>query len=176
MNDMKEIKRTSIITAVVSVIAGLILLIFPTLTAKVIAYVVAAAFLIFALLEIFLYFRNDPREMHKGLVIGLVSLTISIFIFASVDTVISIIPVLLGFMIVISGFTTLQQTIDLVRLKAKGWVAMLVVACVNIILGILCISNPFTAATTLMSLIGVGLIFSGISDLVAILYLSDKLK
>ncbi len=176
MNYMKEIKKSSIIAAVASIIAGLILLIFPTLTAKAIAYVVAAAFLVFSLVEIFLYFKSDPPAMHRGLIIGLLCLTASIFIFASVDTVISIIPVILGFIIVLSGFTTLSQTIDLVRLQAKGWVVMLVVACVNIVLGILCIANPFTAATTLMSLIGVGLIFSGISDLVAILYLSDRLK
>ncbi len=173
---IKEFKKTTVISAIIYIIAGLILLIFPTLTAQVIAYAVAAIFLIFALFEIFAYFLSKPESMHKGLTLGLFSLALSIFIFCAADLLISIIPIILGFLIILSGIVTLQQSIDLVRLKAKGWIAMLVVACVNIVLGILCIANPFATATALMSLIGVGLIFSGISDIVAILYLGDKLK
>ena len=171
---MKDIKKSTIIASIVYIIAGLILLIFPTLTAKIIAYTVATVALVFGLFEICAYFFSSPEAQHKGLMIGLFSVAIAIFIYCAGDTVLAIIPIILGFTIMLSGIATMQHTMDLVRIREKGWLPMLIVAAVNIILGILCVANPFKSATTLMCLIGIGLLFSGISDIVAALYLGDK--
>lgn len=173
---MKDAKRSIVIAAVIYIIAGLVLLIIPTLTAHVIAYTVATLSLIFGVFQLASYFFSKPYDLHKGLLIGSFSIFLSIFIYCRVDLIISVIPIILGFVISFSGMSTLQQTIDLIRIKQKGWVALLVVSIVNIILGIIAICNPFTTAIALMSLIGVGLIFSGISDIAAVLYLSDKFK
>ena len=173
---MKDTKRAVIIAAVIYIIAGLILLIIPTVTAHVIAYTAATLSLIFGIFQITSYFISKPYDFHRGILTGVFALFLSIFIYCKVDIVISIIPIILGFIVSFSGIYTLQQTFDLIRIKQKGWVIMLVISSVNIILGILAIFNPFTTAVALMCLIGVGLIFSGISDIASVLYLSDKLK
>lgn len=173
---MKEMKKSKVITSIAYIISGLVLMIFPTLTAKIIAYIVATAALLFGLFEICAYFMSTPQAQHKGLMIGLFSLAVAIFIYCTGDTILAIIPVILGFTIMLSGIITMQYTMDLVRIREKGWLPLLIIAAVNIILGILCVANPFKSATTLMCLIGVGLLFSGVSDLVTILYLGDKHK
>ena len=173
---MKDTKRTIVIAAVIYIIAGLILLIIPTLTAHVIAYTVATLALVFGIFQLASYFISKPYDFHKGFLIGAFSIFLSIFIYCRVDIIISIIPIILGFVISFSGISTLQQTFDLIRIKQKGWVALLVGSIVNIILGVIAICNPFTTAIALMCLIGVGLIFSGISDIAVVLFLSDKIK
>lgn len=173
---MKEKRTKLIVAAVAYIIIGLILLIFPTLTAKVVAYVFATVMLLAGIYGLISYFTSRPELTNRGLYYGLLAILIAIFIYSRIGLVISIVPVLLGFSIALSALMTFQQTIDMLRLKLKGWIPMLVVAILNLVLGILVILNPFASAAALMSIVGIGLLFSGISDIVAILYISDKLK
>lgn len=173
---MKEKRTKLIVAAVAYIIIGLILLIFPTLTAKVVAYVFATVMLLAGIYGLISYFTSRPELTNRGLYYGLLAILIAIFIYSRINLVISIVPVLLGFSIALSALMTFQQTIDMLRLKLKGWIPMLVVAILNLVLGILVILNPFASAAALMSIVGIGLLFSGISDIVAILYISDKLK
>ena len=44
------------------------------------------------------------------------------------------------------------------------------------VLGVVLVLNPFDTAIVLFRIIGVGLIFSGVSDLVTSLYMAKKVK
>ena len=172
--NMKDKKKSRIIASIAYIVAGLILLIFPNLTAKLVVFTVATGFLIFGLFRIVAYFMSNPESANFGMATGLFCIAVSIFTYCSSELIITVIPIILGFFILLSGALTMQQTMDIVRVKEKGWVPMLVVAGVNIVLAILCLANPFASSTVLMTLIGAGLLFSGISDIVASLYFGDK--
>jgi len=44
------------------------------------------------------------------------------------------------------------------------------------VFGVLMLINPFKVATTVMILIGAGLVYSGVTDLVAILFISQQIR
>ena len=69
-----------------------------------------------------------------------------------------------------------HQAVDLARMKARRWTTVLATACLNLILGGVIIFNPFSTAMTLLRFVGIGLLYSGISDIVSTLYISRETK
>lgn len=168
MRIFKEMKRTAIISSAIYIIVGLILAFFPDSTARTIGYAFATVILVAGLgfLYRFVTKGNEYAFVGNELAIGVILIIASVFIYLNVDSVISIIPVLLGIVIFVSGITKMQNAIGLHNMKYNGSTAVFVLAILNILFGIVLIINPFGAVTTLIMLLGIGLIFSGITDFV----------
>lgn len=168
MSVFKEMKKNTIISSLIYVVIGLILTFFPGSTARTIGYAFATVILIAGLGFLYRFATKDIRYSFVGneLVIGAVLVIASIFVYVRVESVISIIPVLLGVVIVVSGISKLQSAIGLHNNHYRGSTTVLVFAVLNLLFGVVLIINPFEAVTTLIMLIGLGLIFSGVTDFV----------
>ena len=173
MKTLKKIKWNVIISSVIYVALGVILLLWPEEMAKNICYVIAVG-----IVNLIDYIRKDYSvdAYRYNLVYGLVCILFGVFVFVKVDTVVSIIPFLLGFAVTISGLLKFQNAVDLVRMKYSGWGIVMIVSVLNIAFGIVLIMNPFTSAMVLFICIGIGMIYSGVSDLIATIMLSRSIK
>lgn len=178
MKTLKKLKWNVIISSVIYVALGVILLIWPEMTAKNICYVVGVISIAVGVVNLIDYIRKDYSvdEYRYNLVYGMVFILLGIFIFVKVETVISIIPVLLGFAVTISGLLKFQNAVDLVRMKYSGWGIVMIVSILNIAFGVVLIMNPFASAMILFICIGIGMIYSGVSDLIATIMLSRSIK
>lgn len=87
-----------------------------------------------------------------------------------------IIPVVIGVIVVIHGVHNLFQAIELCKEKYDKWWVALLLGIVTIGFGVLLIYNPFEAVSTMVVLIGVFLIFDGISDIWIISRISKTAK
>lgn len=177
MNVLKEMRKNTIISSAIYVIVGLILAIFPDSTARTIGYAFATVVLIAGLGFLYRFVTKDIAYSFVGneLVIGIVLVIASIFVYMKVDSVVSVIPVLLGIVIVISGISKLQNAIGLHNLHYNGSTAVLAFGILNVVFGVVLILNPFSAVTTLIMLIGLGLVFSGITDFVTTFLITRNL-
>ena len=88
----------------------------------------------------------------------------------------ALLPVILGAAIVVSSFIKLCHAFELKRAGWNGWISVLVLALVGLAFGILMLINPFKVASTVMILIGAGLVYSGITDLIAIGFIARQLR
>ena len=178
MKTLKKIKWNVIISSVIYVALGVILLLWPEKMARNICYVIGVIAVAVGIVNLIDYIRKDyPVDAYRyNLVYGLVSILFGVFVFVKVDTVVSIIPFLLGFAVTISGLLKLQNAVDLVRMKYKGWGAVMIVSVLNIAFGVVLIMNPFDSAMVLFICIGIGMIYSGVSDLIATIMLSRSIK
>ena len=156
-----------LISGAVLIVAGLVLLFFPVTTTKMIAYIAAAMLLFMGIGQVIGYFRYEPGSGRYSS---------GLLIYYKAEVVVSIIPIILGVVILFSGFSKLQQAVDLARMKARRWTTVLATACLNLILGGVIIFNPFSTAMTLLRFVGIGLLYSGISDIVSTLYISRETK
>ena len=174
----KEMKWNLVFTAGVCIAAGLVLIFFPEVTARTLALALSIFLMALGLIRAIAYFARDPQLglFQYDLVMGLVYLLAGIFILLRTEEIISLIPFLLGFVVTISGILKLQNSINMLRGKDHSWPAILVLALLNIIFGIVLLLNPFDAATTLIILLGAGLVYSGLSDLITIFLVSHRLK
>ena len=178
MKMLKELKWEAILTGVLYILLGIVALVIPEAMQKTLGYLIGIVLIVAGLISIICYLLRDAREnyYHNEFVFGLVGMVVGAAVLYKVEVIISLIPFILGILVLFSGCSKLQDAIDLKRLSYGSWAGMLVVAVINIILGIVLICNPFKAAIVLFRVLGVGLILSGVSDCFSTIYFAEKLR
>ena len=176
MKMLKELKWEAILTGVLYILLGIVALVVPETMQKTLGYVIGIVLIVAGLISIICYLLRDAKEnyYHNEFVFGLVGMVLGAAVLYKVEVIISLIPFILGILVLFSGCSKLQDAIDLKRLGYGSWIGMLVVAVTNIILGIVLICNPFQAAIVLFRVLGVGLIISGVSDCFSTIYFARK--
>lgn len=172
----KEVKWSMLLSAALYIVLGLVLVIFPATTARTICYMIAGIAIVVGLVNLVVYFtRNITRNYYRNdFVMGLLMVVLGIFVIYKADLVIALVPFIIGLCIIVSGLFKLQGALDVQRMGGNS-VVILGLAIVNVVIGILMVINPFESAILLYRLLGVGLLFSGITDMVSTLYLSGKM-
>ena len=178
MKMLKELKWEAILTGVLYILLGIVALVIPETMQKTLGYLIGIVLIVAGLISIICYLLRDAREnyYHNEFVFGLVGMVVGAAVLYKVEVIISLIPFILGILVLFSGCSKLQDAIDLKRLSYGSWAGMLVMAAINIILGIVLICNPFKAAIVLFRVLGVGLILSGASDCFSTIYFAEKLR
>lgn len=178
MEALKKIQWEMALVSIVCILLGGVLIFFPEAVNEMIAYMLAAAMFVFAVIELYNYFKKDVKAnfYRNDLVFAVVALVIGIILLAKRDTIISLVPIVLGSVIIISGVKKLQNGLDLLRIKMNGWKTLLALSAVNIIFGIIMVVCALETAAVITILIGVGLLYSGLTDLFAIIWVSRSAK
>lgn len=178
MEQLKKVHWDMLLTSIICILLGGVLIFFPQAVNEMIVYVLAAAMFIFSIVELYNYFKKDVKQnfYRNDLVFAVVALVVGIIVLAKRHAVIELVPIVLGAFIIVSGIKKLQNGLDLIRLKIDGWKSLLVLAAVNIIFGIIMVVCSSQTATTVTVLIGVGLVFSGTTDLFSQLWVSKNAK
>lgn len=175
--NLKNFKWETILAALMYVIVGALLVIFPTAIAKSLCYTIAIIVIAIGVIKLisFLIKKEQDGFVRTGLVSGIIFILIGVFIAVKSSVIISIIPFVLGILIAVSGFTKLQNVIQLKKLgeNSKG---MLVMALINIVIGLCLAFNPFRAAKWMIVLIGICVLLTGLSDLFSAVYVYRKIK
>jgi len=177
MHPFKEMKWNLILTSCLCIIAGVILAAFPEVTARTIAYALAIVLLVLGLFRTISYFASESTDFYRyDLVSALALLLAGVFILVRAEAIIAAVPFVIGFIVTISGILKLQNALNLWKAKMGNWIFILVLSLINIIFGVVLILNPFKAAVTLFMLLGIGLIYSGLSDLLTLFLVGRKMK
>lgn len=175
--NLKNFKWETILAALMYVIVGALLVIFPTAIAKSLCYTIAIIVIAIGVIKLisFLIKKEQDGFVRTGLVSGIIFILIGVFIAVKSSVIISIIPFVLGILIAVSGFTKLQNVIQLKKLgeNSKG---MLVMALINIVIGLCLAFNLFRAAKWMIVLIGICVLLTGLSDLFSAVYVYRKIK
>ena len=172
----REMKWSMLLSAALYMVLGLILVIFPATTARTICYMIAGIAIVIGLVNLVVYFtRNITRNYYRNdFVTGLLMVILGFFVIYQADLIIALVPFIIGLCIIISGLFKLQGALDVQRMGGNS-VVILGIAVVNVVVGILMVINPFESAILLYRLLGVGLLFSGLTDMASTLYLSGKM-
>lgn len=178
MNFFKCLRKDSLATAVAYLITGIILVLFPETTAKTIGYAFACVLLALGIGNIFNYMMRDARTIfyHNDLVLASILLVAGVAVFINVEAVVGFIPFILGVFVLISGVLKLQNAMNLKRLNQGGSAMVLILAIANVLFGVILILNPFHAVVSLIMILGIGLIFSGITDLIVNICIAKKIR
>lgn len=178
MNEkIKEYKIDNIVMGILSAVVGVILVIFPGTTLRMIGYLVSVALFLMGIVSIIIYMRRKTEDnfMKNDFLKGLVAITLGVCTILKVEVVISLLPLILGIIIIISGCSKLQETIDMARAKSPSWLILLITSIINIALGVLVVCNPFNTMKLLVTIIGIGMIFGGVTDVFITLHIAKKM-
>lgn len=174
-----RLKPKAALYGLICVIIGIIDLVNPEKMLNIIAYALGISAIVCGVVYVIMYLVRDIRHNldNNDFLGGLIAIVAGIVILLKWQEFMSILPVILGALIVVSGCIKLQDCIDLKKLEHPMFGYMLILALVFIIFGGVLVANPFKTQVVLMRVIGVTLIISGMTDLfVSVFFDSIKKK
>lgn len=177
----QRFRNQTLFRAAATIVAGLVMVIFPSMTQSTIAYVLSTVLVLFGLFRLLRYFHKTDRDGDGDLeygspvdfVVGVVFIVLAGLV---AKMFISIIPLVFGIFILICGVLKLEQGIALLRVKSNKAKPVMIIAAVTVAIGLFAAFNPFSAGRVLIVIIGAGLLFSGITDLVTAGFVSKIMK
>ena len=167
MNYIKSLKVNYSLSAVICVILGIVLLVWPGQSTQVVCMVFGIVLGGFGLIQIILYLATKEKTMvsHSMMMLGVVLAVIGGWIVLKPETIIKAVPMIVGILIVIHGFHNAVQAIDLKKMQYDNWWVALLLSLLTVALGVVLICNPFTIVDTVVRIIGAFLVYDGLSDM-----------
>lgn len=173
---MKSEKFVPFILPLVCVILGTFAFVTADSALKMLCYLTSAVLIMLGLVSIVRYLRGTAAQnfASNGFLTGCILLLLGIIAIVRVNSIVQIIPFVLGFLIAVNGIRELQNAIDVYKLKLRNQWIVVVIALVNLIFGIILMVNPGFSVAILMKILGCGLVVSGLADLVTTLIVFGK--
>lgn len=175
---LKQVKWSSVLSSAAFIIVGVLMIIYPNVSASVVAYIIGIGFTVFGIVNIAAYFMLDIQDTlyRNDFVIGLMALIFGIAVIMKQDMIANLIPLILGLVIMSSGFAKLQRAIISKRIGYSDSRIYIILALISIVFGIVVMFflNGESMASILFIVIGAGLIYCGVSDLFANFFLASK--
>lgn len=170
---IQDMKQNYFINAIIMVILGLILVIWPHILGVILCYVLGGALVLMGAFQLIGFVRGERLGFYNkfNMIMGIVLVLLGIWICTKPHIVLSIIPVVVGIIILIHGLMDIEYTLDIKKTGNDKWWISLIAAGITLVLGLLLVLNPFTAYEVTMFLIGLVMLYDGGSDL-AILFFS----
>lgn len=167
MKLLKKLKTNVVISAVLCILLGIVLVVWPDLSMQIVCTAIGAVLLIGGGIRLAVYFtmRDGSLYAQLNLIMGIILAVVGIWILLQPDKVLAIIPIIVGIVIVLHGVNNLQQTMTLYKEKYEKWWVALILGILTVGFGVLLICRPFEALETAVMLIGIFLIYDGISDI-----------
>ena len=164
--------------AVISLVLGIIMVIFPQKTMSVICYVIAGAILLYGVIDIISYFTSKSYEGNFSLTLlrGVVASVIGIIIFIRPSYLSTFIPIVLGILLIIDGITSIQKSVFLKNNNVYFWHISMIESILTLALGIFVLINPLSAQTDIIISAGISFIWYGITSVWNYLYVQKKIN
>ncbi len=161
----------SVAMSLAEIVIGILLLVNPVGFTSGIIVTFGVVLMITGIGTTIKYFRTEPEEaaVSQILVKGLLAILGGVFCAFNSHWFIATFPVLTlvyGAVILITGITKIQWTVDIIRMKRSKWFWMAISAAISIVCGITVIANPFSTTAVLWMFIGISLIVDAVFDMI----------
>ena len=179
MNSFKMIKWNSNINAIIFLLLGILLLIFPIESLSIGGYLIASILMLSGLSYIIKIIKNKGIETNGDiiyLVISVLFIALSISIFIDPTWIIRMINVLVGIILIVTSLMNILNLLKFKNERTNSWWAYLSIAIVILILGIIVIVNPLFLASIITRLEGATLIINSLITLLLTRKISKKLS
>ena len=166
INYIKNLKANYTASALICMVVGMVLIIWPATSTQVVCMVLGGVLLIYGIIQIVLYLIARERTLYlQGmLMLGIIFGVVGAWILLRPDMIIRAVPVIVGLIIIMHGIHNVTQAFDLKRMSYDRWWLALIFGMLTVLLGGVLVRNPFTVVNTVVRVIGAFLIYDGISD------------
>ncbi len=173
----REWRIQDLISGAVLLIFGLVLMLRPGMTLNVIAQWIGAVIIIIGIIFIISYFwRSRIMAGGSDFIIGVIILCAGIFVMVRTGFVVSILPVVMGLAVILSGLLKLQDSLNMHSAGIPSWKGICIAGIISIVFGLIVVLNPFSTMVLLMRIVGAGFIYSGATDIFSAVYVHGKMR
>lgn len=165
-------KASYIIMSAAFCISGVLLILFPEISASVVGITAGIMLIAFGIVKLSGYFSKDLYQLafQFDLAFGVLLMVLGIVILVSPDRALTSLCVIMGIAILTDGLFKLQSSLDARRFGLEVWGLLLALAACAGIIGTSLLLHPSQSAKILMRMLGVGTLFEGVLNLYFALY------
>lgn len=175
---LKQLKWSNILTSIVYIVIGIMLILYPDISANVISYIIGIGLCVFGVVHLAAYFMTNVRDTlnNNSFTLGLMAVVFGIAVIVKKDLIADLIPIILGLIIITSGLMKLQRSVVASRIHYHASLYYAILGIISIVFGIVIMFflSGQTATNILFIVIGCGLVYSGASDLFIQIFLTKK--
>lgn len=175
---MKNFRKTFSISSVAFIVVGLALLSWPEASLRVVCGLFGLVILLKGVGSIYSFLKAEVRGFFSyfGWLFGAAAVALGIFLLIRPQTVVSILPILVGLFVIMDGVMRVQTAFELRAAGYDRWWSMLILALISAALGVVMLVNPFGTVELLVMAIGVILMVEGALNLVGYIWAAIQLK
>lgn len=176
-NSAKRYRKTCLISAISTLILGVVLMMEPAASLKIITVIIGLMCLIIGAFWIFDYIKASREEkmISKSLLLGIISAGIGLYLVINTESLVNFITLIIGITLCIKSIVKLQFSIN-IRGFSKTWKYNLLFSLLGLTLGILLLINPFSGAQMFFRIVGIVMIIGSIIELVECAFIMKNLN
>lgn len=166
-NILKKIKANALISAIFYTLMGGVLLAWPGTSMTVLTTALGFVLVLCGLGNIldFLMHRDGSLYSRLHLIAGVILAVIGLWLTTQPNLLTVVVPRIVGILICIHGAGDIRSAFVLKKNHSRRWTLTLLLAVGTFALGALLVTKPFNALATMVRIIGLCLLFDGISDI-----------
>lgn len=164
---LRKMKANAVVSSLLCVALGLVLVIWPGMSMQIVCTAIGVVLILTGIMKIIEYFAVKDGSLYEqtNLIMGIIFTVVGVWIAVKPDKVLAIIPIIVGIIIALHGARNLQQAVTLCKGKYDKWWIALILGLLTVGFGVLLICKPFAALDTVVMLIGIFLIYDGVSNI-----------
>jgi len=170
MKLLEKLKSTVCISAVITLVLGIVFLFRPIGALSTIARIVGTIVIISGLLDVIHSLtEKQNRELNIGtVVVGVVKCVFGVFIIMDAAQILSLFSTIFSILIIIFGVNGITHALQLKYGNIPGWQGNLVVFAIVLAAGIVLLFDPFGTISITARVMGVVLIVNAVNELVTL--------
>ena len=167
---LKKIGNSPVLLSVLMIVLGIALVVWRNPVVEVVLTAVGIVLLIGSIISIIGWYRNRYTgwDGYTSLGGGILGVVAGIVVLSNPTGIASLFPVVMGFIILLTGIVNTGKALDLKKIGYPRWSTMFLLAVVTIIIGMIFITNPLSVLSAPILMAGLGLIYDGITSLMIV--------
>ncbi len=169
MNSFINIVRSNmLVQAIVFIVLGLFVLLWPGITVTTIVYLFGAIFALSGIASLVNYGRRSSQSYKSPAVLtsGIFMCVLALIVFIFPQAVASLFSLILGIVLVLCGVVSAVRSFDMRGFGGSSWIVSLVMGAVVAVGGIVIIANPFETTLMFIYVLGALMVINGVADLI----------
>ena len=178
MDFFERTKWDRSVFALIYLVLGVVLLLFPEQTLNIVTRIIASVLIIFAAINIIQFVINKDERFSADyfyLILSIVGIGVAISMLVSPTWIIAVINVVVGILLIVNGIGNFSTTIR-IRKDDRIWWAFSIVPIITFILGFVIMANPIGMAKFMTRIEGLSLIADAISTWLIVYRLNKYLN
>ncbi len=176
MNSTKTFKVSMILSAVLTLILGILFIWNPLSAGEGMAMLIGADLLVVGVIDVVQWgiakFSDDGPS--RGLFTGILKVVMGFFVMTHLGIAMDMISFLISMFILASGITGIEFSVKMHKDGTSGWVLNLVLSIIVVFGGALMLLEPFEALATTLMFIGIMLIIDAVYEFIFAFSMNDQ--
>lgn len=175
---ISKIFRSTILGSCALVVLGFLLIFQSEATIISLSYIIGGILIAIGTLAILRFIKstNDDNKNDLDIVYGVVTIILGIIVIKNPHAIASIIPLIVGFIIIINSANKLQYSLELKKNNNNLWKSTMILAFITTICGVFLVLNPFKGAEFITKLVGTLILIYAILDIISTIAIKNTVK